>query len=240
MQTTNAEGFLRDLGRAAQENPIPAALIGVGALWLLAGGRNATLGEAPRALASGVGTGLRSTGAVAGHGLQSVAHGVASAGRFAATSGRDAASTMGEVASSALDSVGSASDAAMDFAREHAPRWGSSEQDESSASPHRLPAQSHLSALLSQQPLLLGLVGLAIGAGLATAFKATQTENRLFGEMVDSAKATGLDSVSRGLQRAEELGLTPKAAGDAARSVVSKVAQVAENASDEIATRVRG
>ena len=49
-------------------------------------------------------------------------------------------------------------------------------------------AQSSLSDLLEQQPLVLGAVGLAIGAATAGAFRSSGFENDLVGEVSDTVR----------------------------------------------------
>ena len=49
-------------------------------------------------------------------------------------------------------------------------------------------AQSSLSDLLERQPLVLGAIGLAVGAAVAGAFRASDLENEWVGEYSDSVK----------------------------------------------------
>jgi uncharacterized protein involved in exopolysaccharide biosynthesis len=50
-------------------------------------------------------------------------------------------------------------------------------------------AKSSLSDVLEKQPLVLGVVGLAIGAAVAGAFRTTAIENEYVGETSDAVKA---------------------------------------------------
>jgi hypothetical protein len=50
-------------------------------------------------------------------------------------------------------------------------------------------AQSTLSDLLERQPLVLGALGLAVGAAVAGAIKASDLENEWVGEFSDNVKA---------------------------------------------------
>src|SRR5579863_3642542 len=43
--TRAGSDFLGDLGRAARDNPVPAALIGMGVLWMLSGRRRVSAGR---------------------------------------------------------------------------------------------------------------------------------------------------------------------------------------------------
>ena len=55
----SSSDFVGALDDAIRQNPIPAALVGVGILWLFAGGRNVMLGGASRAVVSGMGRGAQ-------------------------------------------------------------------------------------------------------------------------------------------------------------------------------------
>ena len=50
--SARAGDFLSDLSTAVRENPIPAALVGMGVLWLFSGGNKTTLGGGGTSLAS--------------------------------------------------------------------------------------------------------------------------------------------------------------------------------------------
>jgi hypothetical protein len=110
-------------------------------------------------------------------------------------------------------------------------------------------AQDKLADLFEQQPLLLGALGIAIGAGIAASMPLSDIENRLAGDAADTVrdragelwsetKRRGTDLASKGLEEAEAQGLTPQAAADAARSAANRVAGFAERASRDIVDRV--
>jgi hypothetical protein len=110
--------------------------------------------------------------------------------------------------------------------------------------------QQTLADMCSQQPLLLGAVGIAVGAALAAAMPASSVENRLMGDTAETVKdkAEELWSettkraeaiASKGLEEAKSQGLTPEAAGQALRGVTEKVIGVAEKAKEGVATRVK-
>jgi hypothetical protein len=98
-------------------------------------------------------------------------------------------------------------------------------------------ARNTLSAALERQPLLLGAIGVAIGAGIGSMFASTQTENELLGATGTAVKdkvqsmasdvvgATG-EAIDRMATEANTQGLTPsafkaqaKAAGDKLKAV---------------------
>ena len=109
--------------------------------------------------------------------------------------------------------------------------------------------QSRLSESLEQQPLLLGAIGLAIGAGIASAFATTAVESELMGEQGAAAreKLTGFtgEVKDRAMQIASDLkdeadrqGLTADAAKSAAAGIGHKVKTVAAAGRDALAQRL--
>ena len=58
-------------------------------------------------------------------------------------------------------------------------------------------AQSSLTDVLERQPLALGVVGLAIGAAVAGAFRTSDIENQSVGEFSDTVKAFGFKTDAR-------------------------------------------
>jgi len=108
--------------------------------------------------------------------------------------------------------------------------------------------QSRLSESLEKQPLLLGAIGLAIGAGIASTFATTAVESELMGEQGSAArqKLQGLagDVTDRAKQIASDLkdeagrqGLTPDAAKSAAAGIGEKVRAVAGAGRESITQR---
>jgi hypothetical protein len=90
-----------------------------------------------------------------------------------------------------------------------------------------------LSDLFNRQPLLLGALGVAVGAGIAASIRTTAAEERAFGEASESVrgavteKAKALKEMADvAVNEAKAQGLTPKAVGEAFRMVGDKVAEV--------------
>ena len=179
--TTSAGDFTRNLSGAIQSHPLPAALIGMGLVWLFSG---------KSALSAG-------------------AIGDGSAGLKRATSG---ASSIG-------------------------------------ASNPRLfvAAQSNIADLMDRQPLVLGAIGLGVGAAMAAALPSTAVEADLLGQAsadlqartrevagdITERAADLADSVTAAITKeAQAQGLTPdslkQSASEAGRKVQNVVAQSAE------------
>ena len=106
--------------------------------------------------------------------------------------------------------------------------------------------QSRLSESLEKQPLLLGAIGLAVGAGIASTFATTAVESELMGEQgsVARQKLQGLsdDVTDRAKQIASALkeeakrqGLTPDAAKNVAAGIGEKVKTIAGAGRDSVA-----
>jgi hypothetical protein len=100
--------------------------------------------------------------------------------------------------------------------------------------------QSRLSENLERQPLLLGAIGLAIGAGIAASFATTAAEKEWIGESAAAARDKVGDAVagharhvmSDVREEAGRQGLTPDAIKETAASMAGKARNVAEAARD--------
>jgi hypothetical protein len=171
--------FIQDLGDAVRNNPLSAALIGMGVLWLFAGSQPIErVGDFARS------SGLDRIPDAAGNAFE--------AARSTLRSGTDA---VGERVASAKDIV---KDGVVD-AFDSATRYGREYADTASENASSIPGssgeifdtvRSNLSDFFRAQPLALGAIGVAIGAGIAAAFPATQIEADYLGETSDTVKKT--------------------------------------------------
>ena len=141
--TEKTTDFMKDLGDAARRNPVSTALIGMGLLWLFTGGKS--VGRAGDLFRS---AGLNRLPDTAQDALGNVGSGLAAGAGSAREFANSTLSTVREGASSTLDQ-------ASDFAQSM--REGNAFQT----------ARENLSELFRAQPLALGAIGLAIGAGIA-------------------------------------------------------------------------
>jgi hypothetical protein len=154
-QKTTAGDFTRSLGLAIQSHPLPAALIGMGLVWLLAGGRSPIK---------------------AGDGFDDARAGP----------------------------IRKVSDAGASTVAQNSQRFSR--------------AQANIADVMDRQPLVLGAIGLSVGAAMAAALPSTAVETDLLGE------------VSADLQAK-----TRKAAAD----VTEQVADLADGVTSAIATEAR-
>jgi predicted transcriptional regulator len=251
--STNMAGdFVRDLGEAARQNPVSAALIGMGVLWLFTGGArragfDGTL--ASNAIAAG-GSAMRS-------GLQSVRDGTSDLADNVGQTVQRAGATSGEAINSGANAIREAGAAAY----ERTSRLGSDLADSASDFARSIPGsatnmldttRSSLATLFRQQPLLLGAVGVAIGAGIAASFPATEMEAEYFGETSDQlkdrvqefatdqgrrAKTMAEDAVNAAAEEARRQGLDLDGLKSTAADVGARVKTVAGAASDSIKQR---
>ncbi len=225
------------LNAAIRDNPLAAGLIGAGLAWMLMGGAKglgAMAGAAKDAAGMAGSAAATAGGAVAG--------GVTKAASATATGLKNAASDMansmaGSVASLVPDIPDT--DKAIEAGAEAGATVGNRINSAAAAGrEYGAAIQSRLSESLEKQPLLLGAIGLAIGAGIASTFATTAIESELMGEQGSAArqKLQGLagDVTDRAKQIASDLkdeadrqGLTPDAAKSAAAGIGEKVKAVA-------------
>ena len=203
--------FLDGLNTAARENPIAAALIGGGALWLLIGGdrlKNAAgsitsvaaplgdLGARAHRSASSWDDTLGSVRNRASQMQDEASRGIHETVRSARTTASDAVSGVAETASERFDEGMAGARDLLDRAGQALPGKETLQQ-----------AQSSLSDLLEKQPLVLGAVGLAIGATVAGAFAKSKLEDDLVGNWSDGLKADlkeRADAVSQSVREASD------------------------------------
>jgi len=231
------------LNAAIRDNPLAAGLIGAGLAWMLMGGAKGfgvMAGAAKDAVGMAGSAAATAGGAVAG-GVTKAALATAAGLKSAATD------ATGSVASLVPDIPDT--DKAIEASAEAGATVGNRINSAAAAGREYSAAiQSRLSESLEKQPLLLGAIGLAIGAGIASTFATTAVESELMGEQGSAArqKLQGLagDVTDRAKQIASDLkdeagrqGLTPDAAKSAAAGIGEKVRAVAGAGRESITQR---
>jgi hypothetical protein len=247
--------FFDNLTQAVQDNPISAALIGMGTLWLLAGGSSTSL------LGKGEKSIIRSRDPVVSSGQDadwlrpsvapdnanamatgSVGSRIDGVARNATTVLGEAAAVVhrsaSESASQAVNSVSSTYDAGL-----------ANTSKALQSARYRLSGMQQIVAdTFEQQPLLLGAIGLAVGAGIAAALPGTAAENRLMGDTSEVVKSQVKGFVDDKSRQAEvvardiiqNVSTVPDAAGQALRDVTNKMTRVADAGRQEVVNQLKG
>jgi hypothetical protein len=242
--TEQGSDFLQDLGEAARRNPVSAALIGMGVIWMFTGGGRTAFGAAGEVARR---TRLDRLPDVAGEGLEAASSTLKSGWKSAGTTVSSAADKMQSGAASAMD---------------RATRFGREQADTLSGYVKSMPdsgaemigsVRSNLTELFRAQPLALGAVGLAIGAGIAAALPSTEAEAEYFGETSDTFKEQAKEFAAEQTARAKTIaesvvgavteearnqGLTVEGAKAAAGDMSSKVKRVLDAAGNGVSQRV--
>jgi hypothetical protein len=230
--------FVDGLAAAARENPLAAALVGGGALWLLIGSDKlksaagsvasaaAPLGDlgaqAQRSAASSWNDTYGAMGNRASRMQEEAARGLDETVRNARTAASDTMSGVAETVSERFDE-------GVAGAREMFDRLGRALPSKE-ALRH---AQSSLSDLLERQPLVLGAVGLAIGATVAGAIAKSSLEDEWMGGLSDDLKADLKERAEAVSQSVREGSDTLKAElADAGTEYADRIKQAGHDALD--------
>jgi len=217
--------FIKDLGDAARRNPVSAALIGMGLVWLFAGSKSAV---------SGAGDMLHRTGIdrfpeAARNSIGAAQDKFASAADAVRERGNESIETVTRMASEYADALPDPGDV-VDRMR------------------------SNLADLFKSQPLALSAVGLAIGAGIAAALPNTDLEKSYLGETSEALKSKAAEFageqiakvssraaevVETAAEEARKQGLTIEGAKAAMADVPGKVGRVIKTAGTSVTGDVK-
>jgi hypothetical protein len=244
MNSRQSGDFFSGLQDAVRQNPVSAALVGMGIVWMFAGGNRITaaaslLSPAARAAAAGVGVGLQNSADAVGAVTES-ARAVGSRvvdGVVDAVSG--ASASVSETASQAYDSV-------KGMVSEPNPKTNALPTVRAGTAAGMAGGlHNNLKETFERQPLLLGAIGFAVGAGMAAGLPPTKIETEFAGDTADRVTAQVKDFASEQVDRVTETakrtvdavkeeavvqGLTPQAAKVGAAAIGEKVKTVAEAA----------
>jgi hypothetical protein len=242
--------FVGALQDAVRENPVSAALIGMGVLWLFMGGSNTSLfggGGRQSIFGTAASYSKQLGGAVGdvGSSVRRVADGGADVASQVAGAARQASDAVGDAASrtgaQAADTLSSAYKAATDIASQSTDAVANATSTAARALQQKgavlgSSVQQNLSDVFERQPLVLGAVGLAMGAAIAASIRTTEAEKSTFGKASDFVRETVTQKAAEAkevadaaLKEAKAQGL---AGGEALRVVADKVAAVTGSQSD--------
>jgi hypothetical protein len=185
-----APDFVRDLGEAVRKNPVSAALIGMGLVWLFAGRTRLSL---PMERVAGV-----------AEAAQDVWRGAASNAKTGSETVQDrvaaASATLRNQGSSLVEGIsekgGELSESISEYAGSFPDVAGNLLDD----------VRANMTELFRSQPLALGAVGLAIGAAVAASFPVTETEADYLGETSDFVKQKASEIAAEKAGEAADLG----------------------------------
>ncbi len=249
--------FARNLGRSVRDNPLPVLLVGAGIGWLMMSSRSGPpaarsgstsdemLGMRERASGLGAEASDRAGQAVdaASDMASSARNGLHSATDRAASAFDSASETGSAVANRARDTMQQTGDAARS-ATHHAAEY---------AHDARAGVQRSISRLAKEQPLVLGAIGIAVGAAIAAMLPPSRIENRLMGPTRDALKGQVKRSVERQYEHArdvveetaqdvsqefDERGMSPQSAADAAVGATRKAGEAAREVAEGVKTEV--
>ncbi len=224
--------FVSDLGDALRRNPVSTALIGMGVLWLFTGGK---AGDRVARLAKQ--TGFDRVPEAVQDGFNALGDRIGDVGGAAGDLAQSA--TRG-----ALDRAANVTNSVADFGR----------SIPGSGAEFFAFARSRLGDLFDDQPLVLGALGVALGAGIAASLPATRLEADYFGNTADELKSratdfahqqtervqtAAIDAASAAVDEARRQGLTPDGfIAAAAEGIGERVRRVAAAAGDSVRQNV--
>jgi hypothetical protein len=196
--------FASNLGRSLKENPMPALLTAVGVVWMLASSnrprssraydyrRDDYIDEYNDGLDQ---TEFRSAD-LPTSGTESSSW--SQTAERAKSSAQGAVSGVGQRAKAAADTVGEKLSSSREAVRARFSRTSES----AAAQGQRL--REGVQNLFEEQPLVIGALGVALGAAIGAALPRTEQEDRLFGEIRDNAVSAIKDRGSQAYEQVRE------------------------------------
>ena len=245
--------YARDLLEAARDNPVPTALIGVGLIWMVMGGDKSfafrklqdfgtsaakNLGAGSHKVVEGASSLATSVSGAASTGLDMAADHASemksSAQQPLHEGSSSAASASSGIAASISDRLDAATHTVGDVASStRATANGMSSQASNVAVDLTTTLRNGFADLLDRQPLIVGALGLAVGAGLGAALPRVAAEESLtdaLGTIKGSVRDGVVGAYTRAADEAHAQGLTLEGVSDAVSTIGDKVSGVAKGA----------
>ena len=234
------------INAAIRENPLAAGLITAGIAWMFFGGAKGVAASATSAATHAATRASTAASTAAG----AMTGGLTQAGSKAAAAMKEAASDIVESMPSIVPTMsGRNSDKGSDAGSDTGSTIGEGFKSTLGKAPQYGTAiQSRIIGSLERQPILIGAIGLVIGAGIASAFAATEVEGEWMGERAAAAreklKGTAGDIKDRAgkvmsdvKDEADRQGLTTERAKIAAVHVGEKLKAAASAGRDSVTQR---
>ncbi|MGD9923242.1 MAG: hypothetical protein AB7V13_17630 [Pseudorhodoplanes sp.] len=180
--------FGRNLGRQAKANPLPIALVGAGLAWLMLARRERPVHEIEYEHNDRSRDGGPSTTEAFADGASRAAARMTGGMHAAQARAGEAYDAAADAAADASDQVRHATDATM----QRAARLQKAAGD-------------RITTLMREQPLVLGALGLALGAAIGAALPRTDAEDRVMGAASDQVKAGALDAMQEQAGKAAQV-----------------------------------
>ncbi len=221
-RSSGGADMARNLGQAVRDNPLPLLLIGAGIGWLMLSGNNrsgttshtnlpalpasdsqlrvhagttSVSGAEMDHRSSFAGRATEATGDMAGRVRDSVTGAASQVSEMGGAAYDKAGSALGAAAESVRSAAASAADrlsATGGAARDHAGQLSDS-------------TRQGVGWLMREQPLVLGAIGVALGAAIGALLPGTATEDRLMGEARDAVAERGEAVAREGYERVKEV-----------------------------------
>jgi hypothetical protein len=225
VRSSGGNEFVRNLGTSVRDNPLPLLLIGAGIGWLMMsggsrkGGATTPMTASPgRSIRTG-GTRVRvyGDGAESGESLTGRASATVSAARDNIAGAADQAiDKVGQAYHSVADAAGSATDSVRDAAGAVADSLrgaaaavtdrvtGSGQDMQARAGELGDQARQGVTWLMREQPLVLGAIGVALGAAVGALLPGTEAEDRLMGQTRDAVADQVQATAQQGYERLKD------------------------------------
>jgi hypothetical protein len=256
-KTSGGTDVARNLGRSVTENPLPLLLGGSGIAWLLTSSGRPHAGPSVQKIASSSKDMVASGG---GKLKQHTGEMTEAAGSFS-DSASHTAGAVADQARASGESVRQMADAAVGMGRDAAHSIGEKTSEyadsakqaaqDASANVQRLAgdAQRTWQRMADEQPLVIGALGVALGALLGAGLPSTGTEDRLMGKASDALKETTMGEASRQFEQVKDVaaetyenvageikekGLSTESAKHAVDKIGAAATKVADTAEREV------
>jgi hypothetical protein len=246
MRESGGGEFASNLKHNIQTHPMPVALIGVGLAWLMMSGNGQGRAASEAWPEESTGSGLAERAEAAAAGIKRSASETLEAFEARVYAAKGMALGLRQNVGESMSAFGSRVDEAMRSAR----AGGRAAVDSvrhatASAAGSARDTASRAAGYLQDQPLLLGALGVSVGALLAAVLPPSRAEDQLLGglrddlrdragEVAGAALAGGAriagEAIHAGRETARREGLTADDAGSAAASVAPQVAGAAAGA----------